>query len=709
MRVTTGLLTLLLNLAPAQIYVDASATGNNIGTSWTHAYTCLQDALAVAQPGDEVWVATGIYRPDQGANQVPLSRAASFTVPAGVTVRGGFAGNEASLVERAGSYGQTILSGDLFGNDSGFVGNDENSYHVVRGTPWDDESVLDGFTITGGNANGLGFASGGGGVLLLECGMRLVRCVITQNHATATGGGVHNIGGVFPSFLDCVVSGNRSDGSGGGLATNGTLSGCAIVSNTALVAGGLLGSPSLYDCVLEANTAVAAGGALQGSPPAIERCTFRCNMVTVGANPFVDGGGALRLSGSPTITHSTFHMNYAQSRGGAIMTVNGTVLDIRDCRFDWNTADDGGAIRSQGTLSLSRCVFLHNVAGSRGGAITGDINAENCTLVGNTAGVDGGALHYSQGILRACVFDGNIANRGGALFTHQALLAINCTMHRNSAFASGGGVYSDGGAQPELVNSIIWDTLAGGPLGGASALVDHCDIPGVGTAMGNFNADPLFIDPIGPDGIPSTGDENLQLQPGSPCVDAGKLTAVPAPSDPLRHYDDVCIAPVGPSLGGSRNDIGAYGGPAACTWTAPPLAPTYPGSGGILELRTGVDGAATAQPDVKTAPVGSSIQIDWRFPGGHVNYSWHLLAAQHAPSGASILQHLAYADVWVLPLMSSVLYLEMGMLPSASVTLHTTTPPLAGDRIILQALWVSLAAPNGLYASSDAHEFVIVP
>lgn len=92
--------------APTIIYVDGSATGANNGTSWTDAYTDLQDALS-APPvsGDEIWVADGTYKPRTTYWALSLKN--------GVAIYGGFSGVETSLEQRDWRTNVSLLSGDL--------------------------------------------------------------------------------------------------------------------------------------------------------------------------------------------------------------------------------------------------------------------------------------------------------------------------------------------------------------------------------------------------------------------------------------------------------------------------------------------------------------------------------------------------------------------------------------------------------------------
>jgi hypothetical protein len=141
---TILLLFVAFSLSAQRLYVRASATGNNSGQSWTNAFTDLQSALQIAQKGDSVWIAEGLYRPTN-----TIDRAVSFEPRSGVVVIGGFAGTETSLIERDWAAHPTVLSGDI-----GVAGDStDNSYNVMYLLEPDSATVLDGLILRDGVAD----------------------------------------------------------------------------------------------------------------------------------------------------------------------------------------------------------------------------------------------------------------------------------------------------------------------------------------------------------------------------------------------------------------------------------------------------------------------------------------------------------------------------------------------------------------------------
>jgi len=132
------------------IFVKTNASGENDGESWEDAFTDLVDALEEAEEGDQIWVAAGTYYPTNSTN-----RTISFVLPNGVEILGGFPNSgEPILTDRNPSLNLSILSGDI--NQSGNLTG--NSYNVIYTKNVDSNTILDGFTITGGNADELATA-----------------------------------------------------------------------------------------------------------------------------------------------------------------------------------------------------------------------------------------------------------------------------------------------------------------------------------------------------------------------------------------------------------------------------------------------------------------------------------------------------------------------------------------------------------------------
>jgi hypothetical protein len=173
------------------IYVDDDADPGGNGASWGMAYKYLQDALVSAGDGTVIHVAQGIYTPDQdeAGNVTPGDRTATFGLINGVALMGGYAGiGMPDPDDHDPDLYEAVLSGDLLGDDGpGFENNDENSYHVVTGSGSLD-SLLSGFVIAAGNADGDEPHWAGGGLLNNDVGALTVdRCVFRDNWG-ATGG-----------------------------------------------------------------------------------------------------------------------------------------------------------------------------------------------------------------------------------------------------------------------------------------------------------------------------------------------------------------------------------------------------------------------------------------------------------------------------------------------------------------------------------------
>ncbi|HWB37360.1 MAG TPA: hypothetical protein VHA75_15185, partial [Rugosimonospora sp.] len=210
--------------SPRVIYVDQSALPGGDGSDWLHAFRDLQDALdaAPAQTDPqslartEIHVSQGVYRPDRGTR----NRAASFIIPGGVVLYGGYGGLRSPNPDQQNStYFATVLSGDLLGDDGpDFANTADNSYHVVRVIG--DTRASDGYqpyflsqlalvTVRGGNANAPGDDSGAGVLALDGLHISFASCTFRDNQATYDGAlGLGYAQTIQISF--CSITDNRS-------------------------------------------------------------------------------------------------------------------------------------------------------------------------------------------------------------------------------------------------------------------------------------------------------------------------------------------------------------------------------------------------------------------------------------------------------------------------------------------------------------------
>lgn len=300
---------LLLLSAPASadiLRVDADlTTGANDGTSWADALqgsAGLHAALAAANPGDEIWIAEGVYIPSDTGD---ISARFVLNTDA-VHVRGGFEGTEASPLDRRFDAGvETVLSGDLLGNDDGTPGSmNDNSARVMVVTVVSTEIVLEDLRITAG-----GNEANGTNLLVASIGrFRVRRC--RCDHGLGSGAALPlrgpfsggSPGPLEATIVDSVFDFNRAHGlvcfgdfgwidrcrtennGGAGLLVRTTFN--AVISNVLSVGNGGPGvSVDLLTCELSGGVNVQQCTIVNNAEVGLRLSSTICTI------PFLDGGG----------------------------------------------------------------------------------------------------------------------------------------------------------------------------------------------------------------------------------------------------------------------------------------------------------------------------------------------------------------------------------------------------------------------------------
>lgn len=580
------------------IYVNAARANSGDGTSWTRAFKYLRDALDSSDPGDEIYVATGTYYPDEGSSGFIGDRELSFDLT-GVSIFGGFIGNESNKNQRDPVANPTILSGEIWEVTPETPGYQRYwSLHVVNVKT---SSILDGLIIEKGRANG-------------------------DADPYSRGGGCYVQGAATLTLKDCILRGNLACEAGGAIAGNVIATGCLFEDNLVDNEFLLVDNKSFHTWLFHEN---CYGGAIYGGEVKASDCRFIDNTVNT---------SALNLG------------NTTSASGGAIYA---TTVTLSDCYFSGNAAisfshtlptglsgskatSDGGAVYAS-SVTAKNSIFVNNLAEAtsetdrtpkaktedppvpysseptaRGGAIIGRMDIVSCTFSGNSTfcfssgngGIAGGdrALQYSHGaalyvqgssVVTNCALVSNYAGYeditvkdrfsinsalGGAIYASSGstLPITNCTMFDNISDGTGTALYVNGDVK--ILSNVFWDTgvneastfIIALPLveGDSNAKVrisnrlypspstetinivsggiDNIDVAGSNADLGDPPTRtildpevPVFADPtnaIGPDGIWRTADDGIRLTEGSPAINIGHMLFVP--KDPLDVDDD---------------------------------------------------------------------------------------------------------------------------------------------------------------------------
>jgi hypothetical protein len=382
----TGLMLLASIGMPAEVlYVSPSGNATNDGYSWGSAFGGIQDALYVAYPGDTVWVAAGTYYPteeiyEDGSNYSPsvdLSgnpRGKSFILTDGVSLFGGFAGNETSIDQRAKSdlngngiiepweyTNQTILSAD-FNNDDQWVREEngtwtnsnmsENSFHVIW-VPigFAEIPTLDGLTVQGGGCPenayaGLnavhkmagGLSTNGNGTTGSE--LIIQNCIFQNNYAWASGGAIQIQNGPDTVIKSCLFRNNKAANEGGAIRNNrAIIEDSWFINNDGKIGGAVYnnGGVSLLDrCFLASNVAsTTGGGALVGGM--IKNCAVFNNVAQQGGGVYATGTGS-------QVVNLTVANNTATGESGGGGVFNNAPANMVINTLFWENSLQGGSV-----------------------------------------------------------------------------------------------------------------------------------------------------------------------------------------------------------------------------------------------------------------------------------------------------------------------------------------------------------------------------
>jgi predicted outer membrane repeat protein len=341
----------MLVAVPAILCTAAMGKTIDVGDGGQADFDNIQAGIDVADDGDTILVALGEY---------------VITEP--VTFRG----KAITVKSEAGPDETTIRMGTPADTNRGSV--------VVFENGETTESILEGFTITGGSGSSVlplnEFC--GGGILFNASSGTVVNCTIVQNSARH-GGGVIAFSESSMTLIDCAVADNTAKNGGGVMVYSGssaTLTNCIISGNSATgvtfgvdgYGGGLFCGPNslltLISCSFTENSAVRGGGGIH----CWQNLSFTMNSSLITSNTVqYAGGGMVCDSGSAILNNCIIARNTgARWGGGLCIAFANSSMTIINCTIWGNSATEGGGIDciSGGSAIVTNSILWNNTATS---------------------------------------------------------------------------------------------------------------------------------------------------------------------------------------------------------------------------------------------------------------------------------------------------------------------------------------------------------
>jgi len=520
------------------IYVDHAATGNDDGTSWGDAYPTVQDAIQIANSHDrcEIWVAGGTYYPDQGVGQIDNDTSATFSIQDGISLYGGFAGNESQRSQRDWEGNPTSLSGDIEQNDGAQISGNNTATLI---TTQRANYIVDGFTLTAstgdavdsdesvlflGNSRLEGIK--GRGVYGLHSSLIIDNFVSTQNEGTAVYALFANL-----LLLDSLFTQN------------------------------------------EARSVYVYGGNLA----VIRRMTFVENSTTCLSH--VETRHLAKFVQMEAVDFRQNDVLDDDCGRTAVFQSHDTKIEITNSLFANNTATAFSALSGGSKdIALNNVSFINNISKNQGGGARldltyyDDVSLTNILFAGNQSVEEGGGLYLfnpNNVQLTNIAFNKNHAEGvGGGIYIEDNDADVDAILTNVTIANNQDNQHSDRGAGITLVgdnnitlqNSVIWNnytygfndmthisTIEGGAWSATYSLIQEKNPAGAGNLAGD--TDPLFISEL-----------DVRLQQTSPLRNVGNSSA--AFFDEKGNATDISAIPYDLAgvkrTQGSDIDLGAY-------------------------------------------------------------------------------------------------------------------------------------------------------